>query len=83
LKELYNVNEEWFDKIAERLIASGHKPASTTAELEEYSMLLEDPAHKYLEAEEMIENVIEDFRSTRGLTIRAIHLAREEGDDVL
>ncbi|WP_213809878.1 DNA starvation/stationary phase protection protein [Jeotgalicoccus sp. WY2] len=83
LKELYNVNEEWFDKIAERLIASGHKPASTTAELEKYSMLLEDPADKYLEAEEMIENVIEDFRSTRGLTIRAIHLAREEGDDVL
>jgi len=36
---LYNQNEEWFDKLAERLITSGHKPASTTAEFEKYSML--------------------------------------------
>lgn len=81
LEELYNTNEAWFDKIAERLIASGHKPASTTAEFEKYSMLSEDPADKYLKAEEMVENVIEDFRSTRGLTVRAIHLAQEEDDD--
>lgn len=46
-------------------------------------MLLEDPADKYLEAEEMIENVIEDFKHRRKLFDRAIHLGREEGDDML
>lgn len=33
-EELYNENEKWFDKLAERLITSGHKPASTTVEFE-------------------------------------------------
>jgi len=83
LEELYNANEEWFDTIAERLLASGHKPASTTAEFEKYSMLSEDPADKYLKAEEMTENVVEDFRSTREFTVRAIRLAQEEGNDAL
>jgi len=83
LEELYNANEEWFDEISERLLASGYKPASTTAEFEEYTMLSEDPADKYLKAEEMVENIVEDFRSTRGLTFRAIRLAQEEGDDAL
>lgn len=64
-------------------MTSGHKPASTTAEFEKYTMLSEDPADKYLKAEEMIENVIEDFRSTREFTVRAIRLAQEEGDDAL
>jgi len=82
-EELYDENEEWFDKIAERLIASGHKPASTTAEFEKYSMLSEDAVNKYSKAEEMVGNSVEDFRSTRELTIRAIRLAQEEGDDAL
>ena len=33
--------------------------------------------------EDMVENIIEDFRSTRDLTIRAIRLAQDEGDDAL
>lgn len=67
LEVLYNENEDWFDEIAERLLASGHKPASTTKEFEEYTMLSEDPADKYLKAEEMIERAVEDYRSTREL----------------
>ena len=81
IEELYNENEDWFDEIAERLLASGHKPASTTAEFEEYSMLSEDPANKYLNADKMVENIVDDFRSTRGLAIRAIRLTQDEGDD--
>ncbi|MGH2119947.1 ferritin-like domain-containing protein, partial [Aerococcus sp. L_32] len=64
-------------------ITSGHKPASTTAEFEKYSMLSEDAVNKYAKAEDMVENIIEDFRSTRDLTIRAIRLAQDEGDDAL
>jgi len=81
IEELYNENEDWFDEIAERLLASGHKPASTTAEFEEYSMLSEDPANKYLNADKMVENIVDDFRSTRELAIRAIRLTQDEGDD--
>ena len=77
-EELYDDNEKWFDRLAEQLLASGYKPASTTKELVEYSMLSEDPADKYLKAEGMVDNIIDDFRETRELTIRAIHLAQEE-----
>ena len=44
--------KKWFDAIAERCL--GHKPASTTAEFEKYTMF-QDPADKYLEAEEMFK----------------------------
>ncbi|HLR89199.1 MAG TPA: DNA starvation/stationary phase protection protein [Atopostipes sp.] len=80
-EDLYNENEKWFDRLAERLLSSGFKPASTTKELSEYSMLSENPADKYISAEEMVENIVDDFRETRELTIRAIHLTQEEGDD--
>lgn len=43
-------------------------------------MLSEDAAGKYLQSEEMVENIVENFRSTREFTIRAIHLAQEEED---
>lgn len=79
-EELYTDNETWFDRLAERLLSSGHKPASTTKELVEYSMLKEDPADKYVEAETMVVKIVDDFRETRELAIRAIHLAQEEGD---
>jgi len=80
-EDLYDDNEEWFDRLAERLLASGFKPASTTKELEDYSMLSEDPADKYVSPEKMVANIVEDFRETRELTIRAIRLAQEEGDN--
>jgi len=82
-EELYHTNEDWFDTIAERLLASGHKPASTTKEFEEYSLISEDPADKYIPAEEMVENLVEDYRAARGLTFRAIRLAQEEEDFTL
>src|SRR5699024_5080211 len=76
-EELYDDNEKWFDRLAEQLLASGYKPASTTKELTEFSMLSEDPADKYIKAEEMVDNIINNFRETSKLTIRAIHLAAE------
>lgn len=74
-EKLYNENEKRFDKLAERPIASGHEPASTTVEFERYSMLSKDAVNKYTKVESIVENIIEDFRSTRDLTIRAIRLA--------
>lgn len=82
-EELYDDNEKWFDAIAERLLASGHKPASTSQEFMEYSMLKEDPADKYLDAESMVKNIVDDYRNTRDFVIRAIDLAAKENDVVL
>ena len=82
-EDLYNENEEWFDRLAERLLAAGNKVASTSAEFQEYTTIKENPADKYLEADEMVAQIVEDFRSNREFTIKAIHLAQEEANDAL
>lgn len=82
-EELYDENEVWFDKLAEQLLTEGFKPASTTQELLDYSMLKQDPADKYLKADQMVEKIVDDLRETRELVIRAIHLAQEEDRYVL
>lgn len=82
-ENLYNENEQWFDAIAERLLASGFKPASTIKEFQTYATISEDPADKYLTAEEMVAQIVEDFRANREFTIKAIHLAQEEGNVAL
>lgn len=82
-ENLYNENETWFDKIAERLLASGFKPASTTTEFQEFTIISEDPSEKYYSAEEMVIQLVEDFRTNREFTVRAMRLAQEEADDAL
>ncbi|HFQ5702425.1 TPA: DNA starvation/stationary phase protection protein [Listeria monocytogenes] len=82
-EDLYNENEEWFDRLAERLLADGNKVASTSSEFQEYTTIKESPADKYLEAEEMVAQIVEDFRSNREFTIKAIRLAQEEANDAL
>ena len=82
-ENLYNENEAWFDKIAERLLASGFKPASTTTEFQEFTTISEDSSEKYYTADEMVLQIVEDFRSNREFTIRAIRLSQEEGNDAL
>ena len=82
-EKLYNENETWFDKIAERLLASGFKPASTTAEFQQFAIISEDPSEKYYSAEEMVLQLVEDFRTNREFTVRALRLSQEEADDAL
>lgn len=82
-EELYDENQEFFDRLAERLIIKGEKPVSTTEEFIEHATITESPEDKFLTAEEMVAKIVEDFKATRDLTVRAIELAAEEGDDVL
>jgi len=82
-EELYDENSKYYDEIAERLIASGAKPASTTEEYTKYSLVAESPKDKYLSGEEMVEKLVDDYRITRDLTQRTIHLAQKEQDHVL
>lgn len=82
-ENLYDENAKYHDEIAERLIASGAKPASTTEEYTKYGLISESPKDKYLSAEEMVKNLVEDYRVTRDLTLRTIRLSQKEEDDVL
>lgn len=82
-EELYNENQEFFDRLAERLIIRGEKPVSTTEEFIEYATITESPEDKYLTAEEMVAKIVEDYKATRDLTVHAIELAAVENDAVL
>ncbi|WP_035051243.1 Dps family protein [Carnobacterium pleistocenium] len=82
-EELYDENSKYYDEIAERLIASGDKPASTNEEYTKYSLVAESPKDKYLSGEEMVEKLVDDYRMTRDLTMRTILLAQKEGDNGL
>ena len=82
-EELYTENTQYYDKIAERLIASGAKPFSTAEQYIQYSFVQEAASGKYLSAEEMVENLVDDYRTTRDVAGRAIMLAQNENDTVL
>lgn len=82
-EKLYNENETWFDKIAVRLLASGFKLTSTTTEFQKFTTISEDLSEKYYSAEEMVLQLVEDFRSNREITIHAMRLAQEEADEAL
>ena len=83
LHEVFEKLYTWFDKIAERLLASGFKLASTTTEFQKFTTISEDLSEKYYSAEEMVLQLVEHFRSNREFTIRAMRLAQEEADDAL
>ena len=82
-EELYNDNEKWFDAIAERLLASGNQPLSTTKDFLEHTVLNEETSDKELPAEKMTENLIKDYQTTKKLTLDAIKGAQEAEDVVL
>lgn len=82
-EELYNDNEKWFDELAEKLLAAGAKPVSTTEQFLKYTFLTEDGADKYLTADKMVDNLVEDYRRVRDLTLRSITMSQEEDNFVL
>lgn len=82
-EELYKDVAKWYDEIAETLLAMNAKPFSTSKQNTQYTFLNENEADKYISAENMVENIIDDFRSTRDVTYRAIYLAEEQGQKVL
>lgn len=82
-EELYNENQEFFDRLAERLIIKGEQPVSTTEEFIEYATISESPEDKDLPAEKMVAKIVEDYKAMRDLTVQAIELAADEDDAVL
>src|SRR5699024_8811830 len=81
-EELYNEVTANFDALAERLIALGEKPYSTLGEYLEHATIKEEVYSKKISAEQMVENLVEDYRTIRDITNKGIELAGEENDTV-
>lgn len=80
--ELYNEANQYFDAFAERLIALGERPYSTLEEFLEHSFIKEKVYSEKIVADRMVENLVEDYRTIRDVTVKAIELAQKEGDSV-
>ncbi|MFD1470967.1 ferritin-like domain-containing protein [Companilactobacillus mishanensis] len=78
LSQVIYENYEWFDKIAEQLLDEGEIPSSTTDEYKEYTMLEEHGENKYLDADEMLETIVQDLVTDNMFVTRAIKLAEKE-----
>ncbi len=79
-EEFYNQSNEYFDAFAERLIAKGEKPYSTLSEYLEVSSIKEAPYTKKLSAEEMVSNIVADFRTLKSIAVDGIKAAGASGD---
>ena len=80
LEELYEESNEYFDAFAERLIAKGEKPFSTLGEYLEHASITEKPYDKKLSAEQMVGNVVADYRTIKAIAVEGSELAGKAGD---
>ncbi|KRK81232.1 ferritin-like domain-containing protein [Companilactobacillus nodensis] len=78
LSDTIDENNAWFDKIADQLLDEGELPPSTMKEYSDYTMIEENGANKYLDAESMIQTVVNDFATDNMFVTRAIKLAQNE-----
>ena len=81
-EELYNEVNQNFDEFAERLIAKGEKPYSTLAEYLEHASISEKPYEEKIPADQMVENLVNDYRIIRDVTAKGIELSANEEDAV-
>ncbi|WP_137626143.1 Dps family protein [Lactiplantibacillus pingfangensis] len=75
---LITLNTRNFADLADLLLDEAQKPSSTTAELTKYSMLEENGAFKYNDADTMVTATIKDFDTENLFVDRAIKLAEKE-----
>lgn len=80
--ELYDEANEYYDAFGERLIAIGEKPYSTLGEYLEHAFISETPYIEPLSSHDMLGILVDDYRVIRDVTVKAIHLAAKEKDDV-
>lgn len=78
ISEFRTAVDNEFISIGNRLVEWNEKPASTTAEFEEYSMITEAGENKYLSADEMLSMIVADIQTSQMFIGRAIKLANNE-----
>jgi len=81
-EELYNEVNTQFDAFAERLLSIGKTPYSTLEEFLENAVIQEKKYDKKMSETEMVEDIVEDFRTLSAVTEKAIELAGNENDTV-
>lgn len=81
-EELYNETIGHFDTFAERLVTIGEKPYSTLGEFLEAASISEKPYDNEISAEDMVSNLVDDFKTIREITSEGIRLAGDENDTV-
>lgn len=77
-QRLIEQNNRQFSELGDLLLDENQKPSSTTAELVKYSMLEENGAFKYQDADTMVAATIKDFDTENLFVDRAIKLAEKE-----
>lgn len=78
-EELYKEAALYFDELAERLLAIGGKPLATMSEYLEVSSIKEPT--KEMTAEDMVENLVQDFEAVIGELKEGMALAQEQDDE--
>ncbi|HDA7442431.1 TPA: DNA starvation/stationary phase protection protein [Staphylococcus aureus] len=79
-EELYNEASQYVDELAERILAVGGNPVGTLTECLEQSIVKE--AVKGYSAEQMVEELSQDFTNISKQLENAIEIAGNAGDDV-
>lgn len=76
-------NSDWIERIASALLDEGEIPATLMSEYSEWTMLAEDGAQKYRDADAMVSGLVNDFETDNLFVTRAIALANKEGRPAL
>lgn len=79
-EELYDEASQYIDDLAERILAAGGNPVATLKESLDLSMIKE--ADKGYKAEEMVEELSQDFDNVSKQLEEAIEVASNADDDV-
>lgn len=79
-EELYNEASQYVDELAERILAVGGNPVGTLTECLEQSIVKE--AAKGYSAEQMVEELSQDFTNISKQLENAIEIAGNAGNDV-
>ncbi|HDF6432933.1 TPA: DNA starvation/stationary phase protection protein [Staphylococcus aureus] len=79
-EELYNEASQYVDELAERILAVGGNPVGTLTECLEQSIVKE--VAKGYSAEQMVEELSQDFTNISKQLEKAIEIAGNAGDDV-
>ncbi|HBC4358077.1 TPA: DNA starvation/stationary phase protection protein [Staphylococcus aureus] len=79
-EELYNEASQYVDELAERILAVGGNPVGTLTECLEQSIVKE--VAKGYSAEQMVEELSQDFTNISKQLENAIEIAGNAGDDV-
>ncbi|WP_028125494.1 Dps family protein [Eremococcus coleocola] len=82
-EEMYDDIAEQYDDLAEMLLTMGQEPVATQAENQELSVVKENKDDKNLGADEMVANLLADYKATSAKIQEAMHAAQDDDESCL